>query len=44
VNPQGGMGSTDPKAGTAGMGDDSMGNMGGAKTPNSKGNGETGDM
>ena len=44
VNPQGGMGSTDPKAGMAGMGDDSMGNMGGGKTPNTKGNGGMGDM
>jgi len=26
------------------MGDDSMGNMGGGKTPNTKGNGGTGDM
>jgi hypothetical protein len=44
VNPQGGMGSTDPKAGMAGMGDDSMGNMGGGNNPNTKGNGGTGDM
>lgn len=44
VNPQGGMGSTDPKAGMAGMGDDSMGNMGG-KTPDTKSNnGGMGDM
>jgi len=33
-----------PKAGKAGMGDDSMGNMGAGKTPNTKGNGGTGDM
>jgi hypothetical protein len=28
----------------AGMGDDSMGNMGGGKTPNTKGNAGMGDM
>lgn len=44
VNPQGGMGSPDPKAGMAGMDDDSMGNMGGGKTPTTTGNGGTGDM
>lgn len=44
VNPQGGMGSTDPKAGMAGMGDDSMGNMGG-NTPDPNSNpGAMGDM
>jgi hypothetical protein len=44
VNPQGGMGATDPKAGMAGMGDDSMGNMGGnPPDPKSK-NGAMGDM
>jgi hypothetical protein len=41
VNPKGGMGSADPKAG---MRDDSMGNMGGGKTPNTNGNGAMGGM
>ena len=44
VNPQGGMGATAPNAGMAGMGDDSMGNMGG-NTPDPKSNtGAMGDM
>jgi hypothetical protein len=38
------MGSTDPKAGMAGMGDDPMGNAGGGKTPDTKGKGGMGDM
>lgn len=45
VNPQGGMGSTEPKAGMAGMGDDSMGNVGGGETPAPKSNNRgMGDM
>jgi len=44
TNPPPGMGSTDSKAGVAGMGNESIGNMGTAKTPNAKPNGGMGDM
>lgn len=44
MNPQAGMGAADPKAGMPGMGDDSMGNIGG-NTPDPKSNtGAMGDM
>lgn len=44
VKPQGGMDPTDPKAGTAGRGDASMGSMGSRHTPTTKANNGTGDM
>lgn len=44
ANPQGGMGSTDPKVGMPGMDDDSIGNTGGGKPPDTQGNGGMGDM
>jgi hypothetical protein len=44
ANPQAGMGSTDPRAGMTGMGNGSMGNMGGGKTPKTKRNNGMGDM
>ncbi len=44
ANQQQGMGSTDSKAGMTGMGNESMGNMGGTKTPNAKPTSGMGEM